>query len=513
MKKSLISRLLFLATLLVILYSCRNDLLPDQQETHNNSSQFKLTSKRVSLNQSKHKIKLTAELQQAENLLKKLNVSFNGKTVNYDNFVLDTNDIVYMENGPNYHTYTFRIIRDSAPENAPIENLVFTPLTDGTYRKLLISYNLSPQEKKMLLYGGHVNTKGKTTVTPLGIGAINDILGKTSQSCGYVTADAYTWCSEGVHHNGEQGSCTADVKSQLITVFLYVCTSYDDGSGGGGGSGPGGGYGPGGDGSGGDGTWDGDWICPDPQIPTGPQSPNTDIGDGSCYGIPTNPNVGTPPTPCEKLSPLLDPTKANLKPLIVNGMYSYINSSIGEAGIFLKRDSGGHITTQIAAPTGDNTLKVKVNDNYFSAVHTHPKTTYPMFSYDDILSLYSLEIYGAVHNTGQSSFILVCEDDFGVKQTYALVFENTGKMVEEIWNSPENIGCSIEELKKVMEDKYIEFYEGEEEGAKNYERAFLRLNFGTNIGLYKANEDLTGWSKLSIDSDSPNAIVKPANCN
>ncbi|WP_157761472.1 hypothetical protein [Chryseobacterium camelliae] len=39
----------------------------------------------------------------------------------------------------------------------------------------------------------------------------------------------------------------------------------------------------------------------------------------------------------------------------------------------------------------------------------------------------------------------------------------------------------------------------------NYESVFLQMNFGTNVGLYKANNDLTGFSKLQIASNTPNA--------
>jgi len=48
---------------------------------------------------------------------------------------------------------------------------------------------------------------------------------------------------------------------------------------------------------------------------------------------------------------------------------------------------------------------------------------------------------------------------------------------------------------------------------KNYELAFLRFNFGTNIGLYKANSDLTNWSKLTISNNSDTATVISTNCN
>ena len=119
---------LFLLTVFLTLFSCRNDLLPEQQ-AYDNSSKFQLKSKRISLNQSKHKTKLITELQQAETVLKKANTSVNGKLVAYYKFIIDTDQIVYIENGPNYHTYTFRIVTQNEQADAPVENLIFTPLT------------------------------------------------------------------------------------------------------------------------------------------------------------------------------------------------------------------------------------------------------------------------------------------------------------------------------------------------------------------------------------------------
>ncbi|MFN4363307.1 hypothetical protein [Chryseobacterium hispalense] len=84
------------------------------------------------------------------------------KTVNYGNGIsIDTDDVTYIENGPGYHTYTFNIKRENAPADTPVENLVLSPLTDGTYRELLFSYNLSLHEKQILMNGGFVDTKIK----------------------------------------------------------------------------------------------------------------------------------------------------------------------------------------------------------------------------------------------------------------------------------------------------------------------------------------------------------------
>ncbi|MDR3024521.1 hypothetical protein [Chryseobacterium sp.] len=390
MKKSFIIGLLLLAVLGFILQSCRNDLLPDHQETYDNSNQFKLYSKRITLNESKHKSKLISELQQAENDLKKTKRFVAGKAIDYDNFTIDTDHVVFMENGSHYHTYTFRIIRNNEKENAPIENLVFTPLSDGTYRKLLITYNFTSQEKKILMNGGDVNTKGKSTVTELGVGILPQALGKGStQSCGYVTAEAYTWCSEGVHHNGET-DCTADEQSHLITVLLYVCTSVDDGSGSGGGGGS-----STGDGGGGDGPPI-TWVCPYPKILTGPQQPGSDLGDGSCYGVPTDPNVGGGSNngdPCAKASvpvsivntllhaPTISTELSALENHAKNDHYEYGTAIIGTSTTPIAQDP---YSSNDPDDPGHVSISIPSVGDLLAMAHTHPSHGAPPPSAKDL---------------------------------------------------------------------------------------------------------------------------------
>ncbi|WP_129534964.1 hypothetical protein [Chryseobacterium sp. 3008163] len=216
---------------------------------------------------------------------------------------------------------------------------------------------------------------------------------------------------------------------------------------------------------------------------------------------------------------MFDPAKANIKPLITGGLYTAVNNAAGETGIALKRESNGTITNEILPytpnPNGENpSIRVKTGGSYYSAIHSHPKEAYSMFSWSDVYSLYKLEMGTAPHNTRQSSFLLVCEDDSGVKQTYAIVFENTGLMMEDFFSNPENIGCTQQEIKDKMDGELeLQYYEESRKANPNYERVFLQLNYGTNIGLYKTNSDLTSWQKLSINSNSDTSIVTPTNCN
>ncbi|WP_241278005.1 hypothetical protein, partial [Chryseobacterium mucoviscidosis] len=77
--------------------------------------QFQLTSRRMSLAESKHRLKLMPEISEAQTLLRSSQYNVSGKTVNAGSGVtINTNDVIYIENGPNYHTYTFNIVRENA---------------------------------------------------------------------------------------------------------------------------------------------------------------------------------------------------------------------------------------------------------------------------------------------------------------------------------------------------------------------------------------------------------------
>ncbi|MET3038337.1 hypothetical protein ABXT08_19795 [Chryseobacterium sp. NRRL B-14859] len=297
MKNKFISKL-FLLAIIINLISCRNNELLTDHETYNNSSQFKLTTKTIRLEQSKHKLALDTELQKTEiNLQKfKANNAF-GKTINYANGVsIDTNNITYIENGPNFYTYTFNLVRENEPDDTPVENLVLVPLSDGTYKELLVTYNLTQEEQKDILSGKGVDTNGKVSVTELAQGTYNGNgqLGKAAVSCGWKDETIWEDCSEHVHNQSNWaswGECKADVPPRVFTVMTYRCMSSDDGTGNGGaGSSGGGSTGGAGSGSTGGGTGN----CNGTGVATGPLQPGLSTADGNpCTGIPTTPTLST----------------------------------------------------------------------------------------------------------------------------------------------------------------------------------------------------------------------------
>lgn len=384
MRKKIIFRLAFIAVFLTLFGSCRNDYLPDQQETHTNNSLFQLTSKILSLKESRHVASISPGILKAETILKNIDSGLSGKTFNYGNGVsIDTDYIIYIENGPGYHTYTFNIIREGASENTPLENLVLSPLSDGTYREFLFSYSLTSAEKQNIANGIPVDTKGKVSVTELTQGTYNTDgqLGKTS--CGWTEETVWVTCSQGIHgqHNWwEWHECTAAVPPKVYTVVRYKCMIEADGGSTGGSDHtddpPAGG---GGDNEGSNDTPDN--ICNGTGVLTQPQQPGFTDADG-CTGIPTQPNLPTPnlPNPCTKIKSIVS------KPQIKDSLDSFkLHAQTGsktERG-FQELKSG---TIQAGSTNADNTVFFGIGPNSLGTVHTHQPGTIGIIAPQDIMT-------------------------------------------------------------------------------------------------------------------------------
>ncbi|RNA62648.1 hypothetical protein D1631_12230 [Chryseobacterium nematophagum] len=289
MKNTFILKLSFLISTIAISYSCRNnDLLNANEYNKNNTHQ--LTYRKVKLNQSKHRLVLNNELFKIQNKLQEAKLNIFGKDIEYNkNFYIDTEHITYIENGPNYHTYTFNIIRKDSVNSTILENLVLTPLPDGTYKEILVSYNISPHEKQILAAGGYINTKDKVVITDLK--KTSSSKGASMTNCGFVETFTIRNCSADEHgawNTGEWDNCKADVKPGLHMTMTYRCDFISDtnnpGTGGDGGIlGDGGStHVPGG----------GSTVpCTGNGIATQPFDPRENLSGESCDGIPTLPTI------------------------------------------------------------------------------------------------------------------------------------------------------------------------------------------------------------------------------
>ncbi|MXS69912.1 hypothetical protein GSF70_01620 [Flavobacteriaceae bacterium W22] len=125
-------------------------------------SNYPVSSKKISIQDSQHKSKLLTELENSKAIIRKLNHTVFGKNINYKEGVwFDTQQIIYIENGPQLHTYTFSFFRENYSSEDIISNLLFVPTAEGTYAKYIVYYNFTEEEENTLRKGGNVDTKGK----------------------------------------------------------------------------------------------------------------------------------------------------------------------------------------------------------------------------------------------------------------------------------------------------------------------------------------------------------------
>lgn len=536
-------RLCLMMIALQFSYSCRQDILPEK-ETYNNSSAFRLTSQRISLNDAKHKAKLLHELEKAEAKFKTFTkTNTQGKVINYGNGVsIDTNDVTYIENGSNYHTYTFNIKRENAPGDAPVENLVLSPLTDGTYRELLFSYNLTPQEKQTLMNGGFVDTKNKVTVTDLQKGTFNSggQLAKNTV-CTWTIDTHYTTCSEGVHSHGEPagsgapgtGTCNAETLSQLIVLVVGDCKAIGDEGNPGGSTGPGttspGTTSPGTIGGLGGGTDDGSGNTNLPSNEPGncnggltaPQTPNYDISDGGCGGsIPSQPTLPIKSkTPCAILKENSeDPDfQHKLDSIKIRVMPSTADYDKHETSIVVTNGNGPINYSTFVTPneSGPNVQSVKIEvTNYDIAVmHNHTiKSAFLAPSYLDLVDFY--DNYKYLHDSMKKGYLyyLACYNG----EVYALKADNIAAL-DAFFADFSTFGSGnldvVEKAKAYdrMKERYINngMVDQVSHDKDKSEKIFLKIaqSFGNGISLYR--RDNTTWGKLRLD---PDGTVKKDDC-
>lgn len=411
MRKNIIFRLSFLMVSLVTVYSCRNDYLPDHTEVYNDNSKFQLTSKTISLSESKHKAQLIPKLEKAESEIKKIQKSYSGKTVQYGNGIsIDTDQVIYIENGPNYHTYTFNINRENAGTDAPVENLLLSPLPDGSYREFLVTYYLTEQEKQIIRSGNTISIKGKSEIVELSKGSFGNPLGK--ESCGYETVDVYIPCGTGEHHAGNVGSwggCKWQKEGfagpKHYSLVAYVCTGSPDdpgtsnpgtGSGGGGGSGSSGGGG------------NNNPPC-EVRPPLTPKPGLTDE-NGCPIGNPTQPNLPNPKDPCEKaktpvnnVNNILHATTISseinaLKGYAANNHYEYGSAIVSTGSSIIAQDPYSNNNSE---DPGSVSIIVPSIGDYLAAAHTHPRLPPP-----SVRDLYSTLGYAKNYPTFQASYIV-----------------------------------------------------------------------------------------------------------
>jgi hypothetical protein len=109
--------------------------------------------------------------------------------------------------------------------------------------------------------------------------------------------------------------------------------------------------------------------------------------------------------------------------------------------------------------------------------------------------------------------MLVCKDDNGVDQTYALKISNVGLFNSKIYSdlkNPSLTGITTEDKKNELENMLKNDYKKD----INSERAFLQFFKDYNISLYKADATGNNFNKLTLaDPNSSTSAVNQTPCN
>ncbi|WP_431609135.1 hypothetical protein [Chryseobacterium sp. 'Rf worker isolate 10'] len=487
MKNKFISRLLSSVAIMVLLYSCRNELSPEQ-ETYSNSSQFRPTSKTIRLEESKHKLVLKNELQKAQENLTEITTNTSGKSVDYANGVsIDTDNVTYIEVGPTFHTYTFNLVRENAPENAPLENLVLSSLPDGTYKELLVTYNFTPQEKKDLLAGKGVKTKGKATAMELakgtyGGGVFNSM--GTVESCSYQTVDMYFACYTGEHdadNESEWGGCKwkseGGYPAQHITTVALVCTATtalgDDGS-------------PGG----------------------GELGPTTGLGSGPNEGTPTTPTFVHPKyTPCGKI-------KTQRSNVDFYARMSLLESNTGlkmETGFIQRNNNDYEYKDNATATETNNSLglpnaNLPENKNIKGYMHTHVNdfTYYDTTEGADATRL-GIKIFSPADVRYFMDMIKNAKDNFNdLGEVYAIMVSSSVNYQIRFTGTEYQIKTFTDAQVEAFRDVYTDFMKDRIGNQKSLEIGFLKFindNMSARgVSLYRMNTDGTN-TEIRLNDD------------
>lgn len=498
-------------SVVLTLYSCRTDHLPEK-ENYSNTSAFQLSSKRISLNESKHKAKLLPELEKAKAVFSKLKTNALGKTTtSYGNGVsIDTDNVTYIENGSNYHTYTFYLKRENAPADAPLENLVLSPLTDGSYRELLFTYSLTSSEKQMLENGFIVNTQGKVKVTELAKGTYNSGGQLAKTSCNWTETTVWVPCSEGLHSGSNFSACRfithpeEGTPPRAYTVEEYRCLSETDPGPGEVGGGSTGGGGSSGSGSGGDDN-DDTTPCNGSGVLTEPQQPGITDPNG-CTGIPTIPTLpNLADDPCISLK-----AKSNL-PEFQNKMAELSEDAKGlaEAGIVTYNSLPTYSDKAYGGVDSNGSSFVKLNVDWNRApnitgfMHCHLNIltvptlrTLTVFSMSDFVALAQLveNSSAPIHELGM--YVTSERGTFAIKLTD----------IQAIIDFANYIKSNEKDVGKYFE-KAITWDMPKQEQIKGLLK-LIKNNNGAGIELYESDSNFKNWKRHYLDENNKLKTVK-----
>lgn len=497
MKKSILTKGLFFLLLLIGFFSfirCENDYI---ETTHKSLNDNKIIVKHYKL----------SELKNQPNVYNKINNltsnnNYASKIINFGQygFSIETEDIVYIEDNGNY-SYTFKINRDTITNL--LENLVLKPKDNGSFETYLFQYNFDEQDKQSYLNGTPIENKEQKTNILLLDDIDSNIFyksGSQNQTEGVPGPLPSGWCWEMIDY---EVNIDYDAGTWEVIEYYQIVKC------GGGGSSSGNGDGNNDGGWSGNGNTDGG---------NQPGDGNTNGTSGSTSGnndSETSPIITTPvgldgapvfeQNPCKQLKALKKPDQENIKP-IIDSLKTLVNEPVEYSTNFKKYINEGFPTeyfneTNIGYDKSRSRLFLA--QSWYGQIHTHPAGTFPMFSWLDLKAINDLYVDAKGTHKPDVFLMIVCPND----KVYCLKIDSQIQLDGNLnadWNNPEYNGMSNEEKNEQLALMMEEVFNSD----SDIEKAFITRFKNYGISLYRANADITQWTKIELENPLASVPVK-----
>lgn len=494
-KKSKILKL-FLLIGILFHFSCEKEEIYEPKEENSRD----LVVKHYKLSELKSKSTVYEKISKLAETKAKSN--YLGRTVNVNDygFSVETEDIMYIQDGDNY-SYTFKIYRDTL--TSLTENLVLKPKNDGSFETYLVQYNYAEEDKENYNNGLPVANKHQKTQIQLLDNIDTNVFfrGSGNQVEGGLPPLPSGCCWELIDY---EATIDYDAGTWEVIDYYQINCNCGGGSGSGTGSGDGGNTG----GWSGNGNTDGG---------SNPSSGNTG-GTSGGVGSSGSSNSGVKPIitspvgldgepifeedPCVQLKNITKPEQDNIKP-VIDILKTHLNEDIEYSANFRKYlDSDPpEYLNEIHIGLDKHNSRLFMAQSWYGQIHTHPVGTDPMFSWRDLKALSNLYFETKAIYKQDVFIMIVCPND----KVYSLKLDNLeilNAKLDEDWN---NLGNLTEKEKN---DKLDLMMQDVFSSDSDIEKAFINRFKDYGISLYRANADITQWTKIELENPLAEEPVK-----
>jgi len=221
--------------------------------------------------------------------------------------------------------------------------------------------------------------------------------------------------------------------------------------------------------------------------------------------------------PCEQMRALTDVTKTgNMKPS-VDWLKGKVMAAVNkvEHGIEVKKVMNPDGTyryeyTQVSS-VDEFSVPLSTGSSYIGGAHSHPKNGYAMFSFGDVKFLRNAYDEASPSRKQDVFCIMVAKDNSGNVNAYAIKvddFATLDRKVNEVWNNPKyNAYTEIDKLDLIHTDQAYKYHNSK--GA--LEESFLQQFGSFGISIYKADDALKQWNKLTLNTATNRVTQTPCN--